>query len=66
MKEISRCLSDDTQIDVIETFNPASRYFDTLLNINNLYFKGMVSQIYPAKLQLTKAITSDTKTSFLD
>ena len=30
------------------------------------YFEGMVSQIYPAELQLNKANTSDTEAPFLD
>ena len=59
-------LSSDTQVDVIEAFNSTSRYLDNLLNIDNPYFDRMVSQIYPAKLQLNKANTSDTKASFLD
>ena len=59
-------LSYDTQADVIEAFNSTSRYLDDLLNIENPYFEGMVSQIYPAELQLDKANTSDTKVSFLD
>ena len=41
-----------------------SKYSDDLLNIDNPYFKGMVSQIYPAELQLNKANTSDTEASF--
>ena len=57
-------LSSDTQVDVIEAFNSTSRYLDDLLNIDNPYFDRMVSQIYPAKLQLNKANTSDTKASF--
>ena len=56
----------DTQADVTEAFNSTSRYLDDLLNIDNSYFEGIVSQIYPAELQLNKANTSDTKASFLD
>ena len=37
-----------------------------ILNINNVYFDNMVSQIYPSELQLTKANTSDTEAAFLD
>ena len=37
-----------------------------LLNIDNPYFEGMVSQIYPAELQLNKDNTSDTEAPFLD
>ena len=35
-------------------------------NIDNPYFEGMVNQIYPPKLQLNKANTSDTEAQFLD
>ena len=59
-------LSSNTLADVIEAFNSTSRYLDDLLNIYNPYSEGMVSQIYAAELQLNKANTSDTKTSFLD
>ena len=41
-------------------------YLDDILNINNVYFDNMVSQIYPSELQLYKANTSDTKAAFLD
>ena len=58
-------LSDDTQADVIEAFNSTSRYLDDLLNIDNPFFEGMVSHIYPAELQLNKANTSDTEAPFL-
>ena len=36
------------------------------LNISNVYFDNMVSQIYPSELQLNKANTSDTEAAFLD
>ena len=39
---------------------------DDILNINNVYFDNMVSQIYPSELQLNKANAFDTKTAFLD
>ena len=57
-------LSDDKQADVIDAFNTTSRYLDDILNINNVYFDNMVSQIYPPELQLNKANTSDTKAAF--
>ena len=41
-------------------------YLDDILNINNVYFDKMVSQIYPSELQLNKANTSDTEAAFLD
>ena len=59
-------LSDDKQADVIDAFNTTSRYLDDILNINNVYFDNMVSQIYPLELQLNKANTSDTEAAFLD
>ena len=59
-------LSDDKQADLIYAFNTTSRYLDDILNINNVYFDNMVSQIYPTELQLNKANASDTKTAFLD
>ena len=52
--------------DVINAFNTTSRYLDDILNINNVYFDIMVSQIYPSELQLNKANTSDTEAAFLD
>ena len=38
-------LSDDKQADIIGVFNTTSRYMDGILNINNVYFDTMVSQI---------------------
>ena len=37
-----------------------------ILNIYNVYFDNMVSQIYPSELRLNNAYTSDTKAAFLD
>ena len=45
-------------------FNATSRYLDDILNINNVYFDNIVSQIYPSELQLDKANTSDTEAAF--
>ena len=59
-------LSDDNQADIIDAFYNTSRYLDDILNINNVYFYKMVSQIYPSEIQLNKAYTSDTKAAFLD
>ena len=58
-------LSGDKQAYIIDAFNTTSRYLDDVLNINNVYFDNMVSQIYPSELQLNKANTSDTKAAFL-
>ena len=57
-------LSDDNQADITEAFDSTSIYLDNFLNIDNPYFEGMVNQIYPAELQLNKAITSDTEPPF--
>ena len=56
-------LPDDKQADIIDAFNTTSRYFDQILNIDNVYFDTMISQIYPLQLQLNKVNTSDTKIS---
>ena len=53
-------------IYIIDAFNTTSRYLDDILNINNVYFDTMVSQIYPSELQLNKANTSDTEAPFSD
>ena len=50
-------LSNDKQACIIDAFNTTSRYSDDILNINNIYFDNMVSQIYLAELQLNKVKT---------
>ena len=55
---------DDKQTDIIGAFNTTSRYLDDILNIYNVYFDNMVSQIYPPELQRNKATTSDTEATF--
>ena len=59
-------LSDDKQVDVIDAVYTISRYLDDILNIHNVYFDNMVSQIHPPELQLDKANTSDTEAAFVD
>ena len=65
-RDFMLALSDNNQTDIIEAFNPTSRYLDDLLNIDNSYFEQMVGQIYPTELQLNKANSSDTEAPFLD
>ena len=65
-RDFMMSLSDDKQADVIDAFNTTSRYLDDILNINNVYFDNMVSQIYPSELQLNKANASDSEAAFLD
>ena len=52
--------------DTIDAFNSTSRYLDDLLNIDNPYFEGMVTQIYPYEFQLNKIDSTDTEAVFLD
>ena len=65
-RDFMKNLSSDNKADVIKAFNLTFRYLSDLLNIDNLYFEGMVNQIYPPELQLNKANTSDTEAPFLD
>ena len=60
-RDFMMSFSGNTQADVIEALNSTSKYLDGLLNIDNPYFEGMVSQMYSAELQLHKANTSDTE-----
>ena len=59
-------LSDNNQTGFIEALNSTSRYLDDLLNIGNPYFDQMVDQMYPTKLQLNKANSSDAEAPFLE
>ena len=59
-------LSDDKQAYIIDAFVTTFRYLDDILNINNVYFDNMVSQIYSSELQPNEAYTSDTEAAFLD
>ena len=58
-------ISDYKQADIIDAFNTTSRNLDDILNINNVYFYNMVSQIDPSELQFNKVNTSDTEATFL-
>ena len=53
-------LSDNNQADFVKAFNSTSRYLDDLLNIDNIYFEQMGSQIYSTKFQLNKTHSLDT------
>ena len=66
VRDLMMSLSDDKQAYIIDAFNTTPRYLDDILNIYNVYFDNMVSQIYPSELQLNKANASDTKAAFLD
>ena len=55
---------EEKQSEVMEAFSSTSRYLDDLLNIDNKYFDGLISQIYPSELQLNKANSSETEAPF--
>ena len=59
-------LSTYKDAEIIEALKSRSRYLVDLLNIDNIYFDGMIKQIYPLELQLNKANSSDTEGPFLD
>ena len=59
-------LSDDKHANIIDAFNTTSRYLDDILNIYNVNFDNMISQIYPSELQLNKTNTSDTETTLFN
>ena len=48
-------LSDVKQAEIIVVFKSTSRYLDDLLNIDNPYFEGIVSCIYPPEVQLKQS-----------
>ena len=41
------CYERDFMMSLSDDKQAASRYLDNILNINNVYFDNMVSQIYP-------------------
>ena len=55
--------SVENQFEIIEALSSTSRYLDDLLNIDNTYFDGLISQIYrPTPTpQLNKANSSVTE-----
>ena len=66
-RDFMMSLSVENQSEIIEAFSLTSRYLDDLLNIDNTYFNGLISQIYPPQeLQLNKANSSDTEAVVLD
>ena len=44
-RDFMMSLSDDKQAVIIDVLNTTSRYLEDILNINNVYFDNMVSQI---------------------
>ena len=65
-RDFMMSLSDDKQADVIDAFDTASGYLDDILDIDDVYFDNMVSQIYPSGLRLNGVNASDAEAAFLD
>ena len=59
-------LSEEKQSEVIEAFSSTSRYLEDLLKIDNKYLYGLISQMYPSKIQLNKASSTKTEAPYLD
>ena len=61
-------LHKSKRYDLIDMFNDTSRYLDDLFTIYNPEFEKYIPDIhvFPTKLHLNKANTSDKETSFLD
>ena len=49
-RDFMMSLSDDKQADIMNAYYTTSRHLDDILNIDNVYFDTMVSQIYPSEL----------------
>ena len=62
-RNFMKSLSRENQADTTEAFNST---FDTLPNIDNIYFEHMVDRINPAELKLNKANSSRYRSTFLD
>ena len=65
-RDFMMSLSDDKLASIIDAFNTTSRYLEDILNIDNVYFDNMVSQINISELKLNRANTSDTEATILD
>ena len=58
-------LSYNKEAEIIQVLS-LSRYQVDLLKIDNPYFEGIVSRIYPPEIQVNKANASNTEAPFLD
>ena len=65
-KDFMSNLQKSKRFDLIDKFNDTSRYLDDIFTIDYLAFAEHITDIYPREIQLNKANTSDTETSFLD
>ena len=65
-RDLLMSLSEEKRSEVIKSLSSTSRYLDELLNIDNNYFDGLISQIYHSELQLNKAKYFDTEVPVFD
>ena len=68
MSDFMSNLQKSKSVDLIDKFNDTSRYLDDIFTIDNPAFAEHIPDIhvYTRELQLNKANTSNTETSFLD
>ena len=61
-------LSGNNQVDIIETFNSTSKYFDYVQTQHWLHFfdKLWASQVYPTELKLMKANSFNTEVPLIN
>ena len=57
---------EEKQSDIIKALSSTSRYLNDLLNIDNNYFDGLISEIYPLEFQFNKSNYFETEGPFLD
>ena len=60
-RDFVKSLSRENQADIIESFNPTSRYLDDFLNVDN---DQMVDRIYLTGLRLNRANSSEPRLLF--
>ena len=52
MMDFMMSLTGDKQAGIFGASNTKSRYLDDILNINNVYYDKLISQIYPSEPEL--------------
>ena len=59
-------LSDGGRAGVVGAFGTTSGRLDDILDINNVYFGGVMGQIYPSGLRLSGVNASGAEAAFFD
>ena len=54
-RDFMMSLSVENQSETTEAFSSTSRYLDDLLNIDNTYFTGLMSQIYSPRTSVKES-----------